>query len=216
MPTPSLNQDNTPTQLSGIPSLIPLYDYNAFGANPTYAQPNGVTQPIQPTGTGPTGSGPQIHIAPEAEASNFQSHSHVTPPQTRVPFDSPQSPISQLPPTLTDEQLRVMDRLTRDAIDERLRVLEGVSGAVYRCIDDLMRMRSALPSPTLPSQPSSPVNPAVLNPGQKGKQRSTEGISNSGSHSASEPSNLKTSEGISTVERAELPNNPPAETGPAT
>jgi E3 ubiquitin-protein ligase synoviolin len=41
-----------------------------------------------------------------------------------------------------------MDRVTREAIDERLRVLEGVSGAVHRCIDDLMRMRSALPSPT--------------------------------------------------------------------
>ena len=38
-----------------------------------------------------------------------------------------------------------MDRLTRDAIDERLRVLEGVSGAVYRCIEELTRVRSVLP-----------------------------------------------------------------------
>jgi E3 ubiquitin-protein ligase synoviolin len=40
----------------------------------------------------------------------------------------------------------VMDNLTRAAIDERLRVLEGVSGAVFRCIDDLLRMRSVLPA----------------------------------------------------------------------
>jgi E3 ubiquitin-protein ligase synoviolin len=38
-----------------------------------------------------------------------------------------------------------MDQTTREAIDERLKVLEGVSTAVYRCIDDLMKMRSALP-----------------------------------------------------------------------
>lgn len=56
--------------------------------------------------------------------------------------------ISQLPPDLTEAQLGLMDRLTREAIDERLRVLEGVSTAIHRCVDDLMRMRSALPSPS--------------------------------------------------------------------
>ncbi|KAJ7072425.1 hypothetical protein C8F01DRAFT_1103964 [Mycena amicta] len=65
----------------------------------------------------------------------------------------PQRPyLSQLPPSLTDEQLAVMDGLTREAIDERLRVLEGVSGAVNRCIDDLMRMRSVFPA-QMPVQP---------------------------------------------------------------
>jgi hypothetical protein len=55
-----------------------------------------------------------------------------------------------------------MDSVTREAIDERLRVLEGVSGAVYRCIDDLMRMRSALPVSTPPSHhvPPQAVNTA--------------------------------------------------------
>lgn len=57
----------------------------------------------------------------------------------------------RLSPVLTEEQLAVMDRLTREAIDERLRVLEGVSTAIHRCIDDLMRMRSILPSPSEPS-----------------------------------------------------------------
>lgn len=68
----------------------------------------------------------------------------------------------QLPPTMTDEQLAVMDRLTREAIDERLRVLEGVSGAVYRCIDELMRMRSALPQPV--PIPAPAVNTTAASP----------------------------------------------------
>lgn len=51
-----------------------------------------------------------------------------------------------------------MDRVTREAIDERLRVLEGVSGAVFRCIEDLMRVRSSLPPPTTaPGTFSSPA-----------------------------------------------------------
>ena len=61
------------------------------------------------------------------------------------------APLSQLPPTLTDEQLARLDRLTREAIDERLRVLEGVSGAIYRCVEELTRVRSVLP----PSSSSS-------------------------------------------------------------
>jgi E3 ubiquitin-protein ligase synoviolin len=38
-----------------------------------------------------------------------------------------------------------MDHLTREAIDERLRVLERVSNTLYGCVDDLLRMRSSLP-----------------------------------------------------------------------
>lgn len=38
-----------------------------------------------------------------------------------------------------------MDRLTRDAIDERIRVLEGVNGVVHRCLEELLRLRSVLP-----------------------------------------------------------------------
>jgi len=64
-----------------------------------------------------------------------------------------------------------MDSVTREAIDERLRVLEGVSGAVYRCIDDLMRMRSALPpapnpvsGPSTNSGPPPPTSTSVPNP----------------------------------------------------
>ncbi|KAJ7124912.1 hypothetical protein C8R44DRAFT_587509, partial [Mycena epipterygia] len=104
-----------PNRRIDIPTLIPMYDYTAFGTNPT--------QSFAP------------HTRPPLAGSR-------SPPDSRYPQ---RPPISQLPPTLTDEQLALMDSVTREAIDERLRVLEGVSGAVYRCIDDLMRMRSALP-----------------------------------------------------------------------
>ena len=63
----------------------------------------------------------------------------------------------QLPPNLTDEQLANLDKLTRESIDERLRILEGVSGAVYRCIDDLMRLRSAIPPTTMDTVPPETV-----------------------------------------------------------
>ncbi len=78
------------------------------------------------------------------------------------------TPLAQLPPTLTAEQLATMDRVTREAIDERLRVLEGVSGAVYRCIDELMRVRSALPPtsvqpvPTRTTETPSPIPETTL------------------------------------------------------
>ncbi|KAL1748629.1 hypothetical protein HDZ31DRAFT_79497 [Schizophyllum fasciatum] len=57
--------------------------------------------------------------------------------------------IRRAPPTaarMTDEELARMDRLTRAAIDERLRVLESVSQTVYSCADELMRLRSSLPA----------------------------------------------------------------------
>lgn len=58
-----------------------------------------------------------------------------------------------------------MDRVTREAIDERLRVLEGVSGAVFRCIEDLMRVRSSLPAPTnTPGTIPSHANPSASSP----------------------------------------------------
>lgn len=51
---------------------------------------------------------------------------------------------------MSDEELARMDRLTREAIDERLRVLESVSQTVYGCVDELMRLRSSLPERATP------------------------------------------------------------------
>ena len=50
-----------------------------------------------------------------------------------------------MPPVVTDEQLTRMEQLTREAIDERLRVLGRVDEVVNMCIDELTRMRSVLP-----------------------------------------------------------------------
>ncbi len=79
----------------------------------------------------------------------------LNPQDRNTSRSSSEIPISQLPPTLTDDQLTVLDRVTREAIDERIRILEGVSGAVYRCIDELIRVRSALPP--LPTTTPTPT-----------------------------------------------------------
>jgi E3 ubiquitin-protein ligase synoviolin len=65
----------------------------------------------------------------------------------------PARPLNTLPPTLTDAQLTHLDVLTREAIDERLRVLEGVSSTMYRCMEELTRLRSVLPVAAGPAPP---------------------------------------------------------------
>lgn len=93
----------------------------------------------------PSGGQDQRFDTPQVER-------HLSGTDSRVPTSS-------LAP-LTDEQLVLMDQTTREAIDQRLKVLEGVSNAVYRCIDDLMRMRSALPPVESSSGAQSEVEPA--------------------------------------------------------
>lgn len=182
IPTPS-SPVATPPPRSDIPQLIPLHDYGTIGAGPVHLPNNdsNATPHFLRSSSTPGGA-PQTS---QASAANSRAYSYPRTAAPRLPDNrhqqatSSRSPISQLPPTLTDEQLAIMDRLTREAIDERLRVLERVSGAVYRCIDDLMRMRSTLPtSNPVPApvshaatsservDPSSPTAhpPAVLDP----------------------------------------------------
>lgn len=75
-------------------------------------------------------------------------------------------PLATLPPTLTDAQLGQLDVLTRDAIDERLRVLESVSSAMYRCAEELTRLRSVLPVATGPAPPAPTPTQVRSEPGQ--------------------------------------------------
>jgi len=57
---------------------------------------------------------------------------------------------------LTQEQLERLDTLTREAIDERLRVLENMQGVMWRCAEELIRIRSVLPlRPTPTSTPQA-------------------------------------------------------------
>lgn len=169
-------------QMPPAPPLIPLYDYTEINSGPVSL----------PSMTG------------HSRYSPSEPHSRVSPGQPGnlrpVTRNMPRAQSAQrnlLPPTLTEEQLAVMDRLTREAIDERLRVLEGVSSAVYHCIDDLMKMRSALPSPnvTTTAQPSpipsrSPTNPEASTSGgastsstaAKAPQRETSSASSTSAH----------------------------------
>ncbi|KAI0351005.1 hypothetical protein OH77DRAFT_1487968 [Trametes cingulata] len=126
-----------------LPSLIPLYDTS-------------IVQPTRVPGTNPfhapythyyrtSNSRPALQASQRSSASGQTSQNQV-PRSARAGPGGSRTPLGQLPPTLTDEQLARLDRLTREAIDERLRVLEGVSGAIYRCMEELTRVRSVLPS----------------------------------------------------------------------
>lgn len=128
---------------NGVPSLIPVYSLT----QPHYMPP----PPMIETNHGPswhhhnTAGRPILpnSLRPTPPPSYQQQNDSRSRGQDTAPADHPS--MSTLPPTLTEDQLTRLDRLTRDAIDERLRVLEGVSGAVYRCIEELTRVRSVLP-----------------------------------------------------------------------
>lgn len=95
--------------------------------------PNGMGYLYQPTRPTPYPSGTSSRSTPSSSTRALRPN------------------LNTLPTTLTDEQLSRLDRVTREAIDERLRVLEGVSAAVHRCIEELTRVRSVLPPGTVAS-----------------------------------------------------------------
>jgi len=53
--------------------------------------------------------------------------------------------LEQLPSTLNEEETRNWDRVTREVIDERLRVLSRVDEIVNRLVDELTKLRSTIP-----------------------------------------------------------------------
>jgi len=165
-PLPSTTSPSNTASQSGkprfnVPPLVPLYDYRPASASQALPQYFNAWQ---------RGYGPPVHNAqayPPGPSIQTQLPGHQTqsrPTMSHFPTAGarPRTPFHQMPPNLTDEQLAVMDHLTREAIDERLRVLEGVSGAVFRCIDELLRMRSVLPQSsavTGTGRPSAPQAP---------------------------------------------------------
>lgn len=64
----------------------------------------------------------------------------------RSPSNTPD--LRSLPETLTQEQLDRLDSLTREAIDERLRVLQDVQDTLWRCGESLLQVKSLLPAPS--------------------------------------------------------------------
>jgi E3 ubiquitin-protein ligase synoviolin len=136
-PSNSSSQPQGPDGQPGAPPLIPLYDLSFVTA--PLPPPHVVTiyPPQHGRGTG--------YRLPSQYAQGQRQPSQPATSSSRYRGAGSRQPLSQLPPTLTDEQLARLDRVTRDAIDERLRVLEGVSTTVYRCIEELTRLRSVLP-----------------------------------------------------------------------
>jgi len=152
--------------------LIPMYDLHRPSENTapagssirsprTSPRPNGQASPYFRSVPRTRGQAPQ-QIPPMPARAHATTHAQLNGQRQPIRYQQPNTsrpPISQLPPTLTEAQLALMDRVTREAIDERLRVLEGVSGAVFRCIEDLMKVRSSLPAST--PGISSPANPSA-------------------------------------------------------
>ncbi|OJA10170.1 hypothetical protein AZE42_01829 [Rhizopogon vesiculosus] len=138
-----------------IPSLIPLHAHEIPSTTGT----------LRGTGV------PHSHMWQPIQPS---SHSDEVPApvfDASFPAGIIQTPLHELPPRLTDQQLMLMDQITREAIDERLRILEGVSVAVNRCVEDLTRVRSALPDSsnassvsTEPQSHDTPTSPSIGEP----------------------------------------------------
>ena len=126
------------------PRLIPFYNLNsdnniaARTQHPSLTVNHGshLPSPVPPAFQQPQSQSYTPYEPGNRNASSF----FPSQPQTPAPASD-----SRLPAQLTEQQLFAMDRLTREAIDERLRILERVSTTIHGCIDDLMRMRSALP-----------------------------------------------------------------------
>ncbi|OSC97071.1 hypothetical protein PYCCODRAFT_1399393 [Trametes coccinea BRFM310] len=162
----SAQQAVPPAQAGGqptLPTLIPLYDPSVVqltrvpGPNPYYAPYNHIyrNQPARPGTT-------------QRPSAAGQPNQTQLPRSARAGPGGSRTPLAQLPPSLTEEQLGRLDRLTREAIDERIRVLEGVSGAIYRCMEELYRVRSVLPATTArrANQPQSTSPPQSEPQGQ--------------------------------------------------
>jgi len=180
-PSTSPSQPHQATSaLPTAPSVPPTATTQATVPPPTSSGPPRLTSTIlQPTSATPT---PTRNVnVPSLIPMSFSPGS-TGPRPANAPLPSPPvvyrtaprhalpaRPLATLPPTLTDAQLAHLDVLTREAIDERLRVLEGISSTMYRCVEELTRLRSVLPASTGPAPPSTL---ARSQPGQ-GQQGST-------------------------------------------
>ncbi|KLO18382.1 hypothetical protein SCHPADRAFT_899780 [Schizopora paradoxa] len=136
-PSPS-NQKSSSSTSSLLPRYIPLYDTTI----PTIR--------LSPAGDS------QREQAAASRRSQIRTRvldymaSH---PGSSIGGSSPSSFVNsafrsgELPEQLTDVQLAALDSLTREAIDERLRILESVSARTTLCVEELLRARSVLPAP---------------------------------------------------------------------
>ncbi|ESK85236.1 synoviolin 1 isoform b [Moniliophthora roreri MCA 2997] len=141
-----------------VPGLIPLYDFD-FGEHQQ-----------APTTT------PSASIA-QASASRASVPQHVPT------LSSPPQPLSTTGPMVTEDQLSVLDRVTREAIDERLRILERVSMNFHQSMEDLMKVRSVLPP--LPQDQATLTSPKATSPPADTAGTAPSTSESEGSHSGS-------------------------------
>ncbi|KAG8946854.1 E3 ubiquitin-protein ligase hrd1 [Tulasnella sp. 424] len=132
------SRSSSPPQPSQVPPLIPLFDPSAISSS----QANRTVTPLnytQPFLGFPFLAAPSSLFNP-ASTSRFGS----------LPSSD------TLPVNLSDEQLARIDQLTREAIQERLKVLEGVQGSLWRAVEDLTRLSSVLPPTASPQVEGDP------------------------------------------------------------
>ncbi|KAG9027847.1 E3 ubiquitin-protein ligase hrd1 [Tulasnella sp. JGI-2019a] len=127
------------------PKLIPLFDPSAISTQLSQRLPSPFSTPFA-----------GFPFASPSPMSGNNSWPTLQSPSITM---SASSPISQ---GLTDSQLQKMDRLTREGIEERLKVLDGVQTNLWKCVEDLTRMKSVLPPLPATGDDSD---------GRKGKER---------------------------------------------
>ncbi|KAG8944419.1 E3 ubiquitin-protein ligase hrd1 [Tulasnella sp. 408] len=122
-----------PTQ---VPPLIPLFDPSAISSSQASrtVTPLNYIQPFL--------GFPFLAAPPSLSNSASASRTGSLPAS------------DSLPANLSDEQLARIDQLTREAIQERLKVLEGVQSSLWKAVEDLTRLSSVLP-PSVPSEGDS-------------------------------------------------------------
>jgi E3 ubiquitin-protein ligase synoviolin len=141
-PTPTTPSANS--LRAHAPNLIPLYNPGSvtapgpgmWGSSPYFAPVNSSSTALIDLQQSSSRSSPYLFGQPSSGPHPFSTQSNL-----------PRS--GQLPSDLSDAQLRQLDRVTRETIDERLRVLEDVQSTVWRCVEELTRLRSALPDPVV-------------------------------------------------------------------
>ncbi|KAH7888359.1 hypothetical protein F5I97DRAFT_1803889 [Phlebopus sp. FC_14] len=130
----SVSQDDSTTATWSVPSLIPL--------------------DLEPTESNSASSSRHDHHSSPTPSTHVPHAPETTPSQSRTDH-------ARILRSISDNQLALMDQITREAIDERIRILEGVSSTVHHCVEDLIKVRSALPVPRSVASQSTRAGPTT-------------------------------------------------------
>ena len=152
-PHPSTPTSTDQNPSTAVPRLLPLTDFGptptTFPSTPSFVfnSPTPTTQftryPQSPRPPGPLSPYYYPSVQGYPTPPTFSSRLGAEPSSRRHTLDEL---LEQLPSTLNEEEMRNWDRVTREAIDERLRVLSRVDEVVNRLVDELTRLRSTIPN----------------------------------------------------------------------